>query len=57
VSYRPKEFWEQRLAEQFDVRGTPSWRIAGQMISGFLPESEFERLAAIALPQPTAKAS
>jgi len=22
VSYRPKEFWEQRLAEQFDLRGT-----------------------------------
>ena len=22
MSYRPKEFWEQRLAEQFDVRGT-----------------------------------
>jgi 2-polyprenyl-3-methyl-5-hydroxy-6-metoxy-1,4-benzoquinol methylase len=22
VSYRPQEFWEQRLAEQFDLRGT-----------------------------------
>lgn len=22
MSYRPKEFWEQRLAEQFDLRGT-----------------------------------
>jgi len=22
VSYRPREFWEQRLAEQFDLRGT-----------------------------------
>ena len=22
MSYRPQEFWEQRLAEQFDLRGT-----------------------------------
>ena len=22
MNYRPKEFWEQRLAEQFDIRGT-----------------------------------
>src|SRR5262249_33853778 len=22
VTYRPQEFWEQRLAEQFDLRGT-----------------------------------
>ncbi len=22
MSYRPREFWEQRLAEQFDLRGT-----------------------------------
>ncbi len=47
----------QQLGEQFDVRGTPSWRIAGQMISGFVAASEFERLSARALTQPTAKAS
>ncbi|WP_424630166.1 DsbA family oxidoreductase [Bradyrhizobium sp. SYSU BS000235] len=47
----------QRLGEDFGVRGTPSWRIAGQMISGYITESEFERVAARALPQPTAKAS
>jgi predicted DsbA family dithiol-disulfide isomerase len=47
----------QRLGDRFDVRGTPSWRIAGQMISGFVAEGEFERMASRALPQPTAKAS
>jgi predicted DsbA family dithiol-disulfide isomerase len=47
----------QQLGDRFDVRGTPSWRIAGQMISGYVAESEFEALAARAVPQPTAKAS
>ncbi|MBI3538891.1 MAG: class I SAM-dependent methyltransferase, partial [Candidatus Eisenbacteria bacterium] len=22
MTYRPREFWEQRLSEQFDLRGT-----------------------------------
>lgn len=47
----------QQLGEDFGVRGTPSWRIAGQMISGYVAESEFERVAARAITQPTAKAS
>lgn len=48
----------QQLGEYFDVRGTPSWRIAGQMISGYIAESEFQRIAARALSQPAhAKAS
>ncbi|MEH2513103.1 putative DsbA family dithiol-disulfide isomerase [Nitrobacteraceae bacterium AZCC 1564] len=48
----------QQLGQHFGVRGTPSWRIAGQMISGFVAESAFETLAARALSQPTpAKAS
>lgn len=36
----------ENLGHQFGVAGTPNWRIAGQMINGFLPESEFERAAA-----------
>lgn len=47
----------QQLGEQFNVRGTPSWRIAGEMISGYIAESEFVRAAARAFAQPTAKAS
>jgi len=28
MSYRPQEFWEQRLAEQFDLRGTGETRLS-----------------------------
>jgi predicted DsbA family dithiol-disulfide isomerase len=35
----------ESVATGLDVRATPSWLIAGDVISGLLPESEFERLA------------
>jgi predicted DsbA family dithiol-disulfide isomerase len=38
----------EHLGRQFGVAGTPSWRIAGRMINGFLPESEFEHAAMLA---------
>lgn len=47
----------QALGEQFDVRGTPSWRIDGEMINGYVAESAFVSLAARAVSRPIAKAS
>ncbi|WP_275412797.1 DsbA family oxidoreductase [Planotetraspora phitsanulokensis] len=35
----------ESLGAQFGVRATPSWLIAGELISGLLPQSEFERRA------------
>ncbi|MFC4016639.1 DsbA family protein [Micromonospora sp. GCM10011542] len=35
----------ESLGAQFGVRATPSWLVAGNLISGLLPPSEFERLA------------
>jgi predicted DsbA family dithiol-disulfide isomerase len=43
----------QQLGRRFGVAGTPAWRIAGRMISGFVAEGEFESLAALALSQET----
>ncbi|MDL2403885.1 DsbA family oxidoreductase [Rhizobium mayense] len=34
----------EHLGHQMGVAATPSWLIAGKMISGFVPENEFERL-------------
>ena len=38
----------ESLGRRFGVAGTPSWRIAGRMINGFLPSDEFERVAGLA---------
>lgn len=35
----------ESLGRQYDVRGTPAWFLAKQLISGLLPASDFERLA------------
>jgi predicted DsbA family dithiol-disulfide isomerase len=35
----------ESMGASLGVQATPSWFIAGEMISGLLPESEFERLA------------
>jgi predicted DsbA family dithiol-disulfide isomerase len=35
----------ESMGARLGVRATPSWLIAGEMISGLLPPSEFERLA------------
>lgn len=35
----------EALGARYGVRATPSWLIAGELVSGLLPQSEFERLA------------
>ncbi|MFG2074406.1 DsbA family oxidoreductase [Nonomuraea maritima] len=35
----------EALGARYGVRATPSWLIAGDLVSGLLPQSEFERLA------------
>ncbi len=40
----------QQLGEDFGVRGIPSWRIAGQLISGYVADEEFEQVTARATP-------
>jgi SAM-dependent methyltransferase len=53
VSYRPREFWEQRLAGQFDLRGTGQtglslaynracYRLRGEVLSRTLREQTFD---------------
>lgn len=40
----------ESLGARSGVRATPSWLIAGQLVSGLLPPEEFDRLADRALP-------
>jgi predicted DsbA family dithiol-disulfide isomerase len=47
----------QQLGEDFGVRGIPSWRIAGQLISGYISDEEFEDIAASAAPSLSVSAS
>lgn len=35
----------EAIGAEFGVRSTPSWLIAGELVSGLLPPAEFERLA------------
>jgi predicted DsbA family dithiol-disulfide isomerase len=41
----------ESMAARAGVQATPSWLIAGELISGLLPPSEFERLAEKAMPR------
>lgn len=40
----------QQLGEDFGVRGIPSWRIAGQLIGGYVTGDEFEDIVARVAP-------
>ena len=41
----------EAIGARFGVRATPSWHIAGELVSGLLPQPEFDRLADSALRQ------
>jgi predicted DsbA family dithiol-disulfide isomerase len=41
----------ESMGARLGVQATPSWLIAGELISGLLPQSEFERLAEKARPR------
>jgi predicted DsbA family dithiol-disulfide isomerase len=41
----------EAIGAHFGVQATPSWLIAGELVSGLLPPSEFERLAENAIRQ------
>jgi predicted DsbA family dithiol-disulfide isomerase len=41
----------ESMGARLGVRATPSWLIAGELISGLLPPAEFERLADKAMPR------